>query len=650
MIKALVAAVLVLGGVGVVASTSAEAASVSAGTYVPLARPVRVVAGHTVKAGRALSARVGGSGAVAVTLTASGSTASGALVAYGASRSSTTNLQYAKGASASDTAVVPVSSGRIHGYNAARHGSVQVSVDVFGRYRAGSSSTPGAFHTLPTARRMGMPSLGAGRSMKIQLGGHLGVPAEPGAVVVTLTVSGAPRGGAILAHRPDEPQQNLPVVRFTAGRPVSSFVVLRTAGGQATLVNTSSRSVRIAIDVAGWYVIGFAQTARTFQTLVPTHVWSRQVGGGRSVNVSVAGQGGVPLRGVSAVLAVIHAVNPARAGAVQAWAAGTGRPKAAVALRFAARRSASNEVLIPVSSTGRLALKNLTHAAVTLALDVHGYVPTTGLTPPTSGSSARYVRNLDGGGSDAPTMQAEGVADAAAGSTLVLLDIGAQANDGTGVVLSSTATKLTYAQLVTALNGYLTGFANGGHKGTVAIGTNNGADDWTHYTAAQRGADWATKVVRAVSPPAGVTVIGANDIEGAFVSTEPQAAAWKSAFLAHVPGTGTALVYNGSADFCPKTWTRRAACNFGWTEARVYALAGGPRTVVLPQVYLGYMATQWAMINATGGGKLRFLGALTEHALDAGTLTPAQGWTALQRAMSSVTRTGVGRRVADIHA
>jgi hypothetical protein len=152
-----------------------------------------------------------------------------------------------------------------------------------------------------------------------------------------------------------------------------------------------------------------------------------------------------------------------------------------------------------------------------------------------------------------------------------------------------------------------------------------------------------------VTAPAGVTVIGANDLEAAFVSTEPQAETWKAAFLARMPGTGIALVYNGSADFCPQTRSRNAGCAYGWTDQKLSALAGGTRTEVLPQIYFGYMATQWAMVNTAGGGHLRFLGALTEYGMNHGTLTPGQGWVALQRAMSSVTRTAVGRLVADIH-
>jgi hypothetical protein len=530
---------------------------------------------------------------------------------------------------------------------------VQVQVDVSGYYRSGtgSSSNPGVFHVLATARRVLTLQPRGGASVTAAIGGHAGVPAEAGAAAVTLTVSGGTRSGTILSHRPDEPKLSLPLVRFAAGQAVSSFAVVRLSGGRTTFVNTSSGAVRLTVDVAGWYTIGFAGTAHAFQTVVQTRVLSAHLGGGANLTVQPAGQGGVPLTGVAAVLVTLHALSPSATGGLQAWRAGVGRPQSSTVLDFGDGRSASNVALVPVSSGGRFTVHNTARTAIGLAVDVDGYVPATTLPNPAKTATARYVRDITGAAGDVTTMQAEGAADAAAGYAFVLLDIGAQANDRTGVVLSATTTKLTYGQLVTALDAYVDGFATGNHAGTVAVGTNNGADDWTNYPAAQRGSDWATQVVlpAAAHAATNVTVIGANDLEAAFSSTEPQAAAWKTAFLAQLPGTGTALVYNGSADFCPKTWTVNAPCNFGWTERALYGLAGGSRTVVLPQVYFGYMATQWAMINKTGGGGLRFVGALTEHAMDSGTLQPNQGWVALQRAMSSVTATRIGGQVADIH-
>jgi hypothetical protein len=653
------------------AAQAADAASAAAGSYVALAKQSRVVDTRTgaagnhrgaLRAGQTIAVRVAGVGAlpstgvgsVVVTVTALRPTGTGSVVLYGASAPRTSNLSFAAGgAPVTDTAVVPLSAGRMHIRNTAARGAVQLTVDVSGYYRAGTPSArrAGIFHILGTARRVVTLRPHAHASVTTAIGGRAGVPSGAGAAAVTLTVSGATRSGTLLGHRPDEPKQNLPLVRFAAGRAVSSFAVVRLSGGRTTLVNTSAASVRISVDVAGWYTIGFAQSAQAFQTVVQTRVATTHLSGASTVTLKVAGRGGVPLRHAAAVLITLQALSPSASGFLQAWQGGLRRPRTTAVLGFSSGQSASNVVMVPVSRDGRIAVHNTSKRATDLAVDVDGYVPATTLPNPAATATARYVRNISGAPSDAATMQAEGAADAAAGYSFVLLDIGAQANDRTGVVLSGTSTELTYAQLRAAIQGYLTGFATGGHTGQVAVGTNNSGNDWTTYPASDRGADWATEVVvpLANGAPSGITVIGANDLEAGFFSTEPQAEAWKAAFLNHVPGAGTALVYNGSADFCPTTWRWGARCNFGWTETKLYGLAGGSRTVVLPQIYFGYMATQWAMINKTGGGGLHFLGALTQYAMDHGSLRPAQGWAALQRAMSSVTTEAIGNQVADIH-
>ncbi len=676
-LSVLAATGLALAGAAVVQAGPAAAAA-PGGTYVALPVQSRVVDTRTgaggnhkgaVGAGHSISVKIAGVGrvpaagigSVVVTLTAVHPSGTGGLLAYSGRRPTATSLQFMAGQPAvTNTAVVPLSSGRMTIANVSARGSVQVVVDVSGYYRSGaaSASDPGVFHALPRAARAvdtrtgaagnHKGALGPGRGIAPTIGGKSGIPADAGAVAVTITVLNATRAGSIIAHRPDEPRQNYALVHFGAGQRASGFAVLRLSGGRVDLVNTGGGKVDVVVDVAGWYNIGFAQTAAAFQTVVQTRALSTSVRANANVAVRVAGIGGVPLSGVAAVLATVHVAGPTRNGGLQAWKYGVARPGSTTVLQFRAGQTVSDVVLIPLSPDGRFYLHNSSSGSTRLVVDIDGYVPATPLTPPTGTATARYVRNItDSAGND---LSAEGAADAAAGYSFVLLDIGAQLNDKTGVALTGNDRRISYANLVSALTTYLTGFATGGHTGRVAVGTNNSGSDWANYTGTARGADWATQVVRPLAVVApGVTVIGANDLEAGFVSTEPQAEAWKAAFLSEMPGTGTALVYNGSADFCPKTWTRNSACNFGWTYAKLYALAGGSRTEVLPQIYFGYMATEWAEIDATGGGHLRFLGALTEYALDHGTLQPGQGWTALRRAVASVTTTPIGSAVADIH-
>jgi hypothetical protein len=141
----------------------------------------------------------------------------------------------------------------------------------------------------------------------------------------------------------------------------------------------------------------------------------------------------------------------------------------------------------------------------------------------------------------------------------------------------------------------------------------------------------------------GLTIVGADDIEPGFASTQAQAQAWENAYLA-AAATKT-LIFNGSADGCPDGFgDLRAPCSRGYTEQGLYNLAHNVqdptyRIDVTPQIYSPSMAAQWANVDKTGGGQLTIAGTLTEHALAPRTYSAANGWAALYYAIGSITRT-----------
>ena len=178
------------------------------------------------------------------------------------------------------------------------------------------------------------------------------------------------------------------------------------------------------------------------------------------------------------------------------------------------------------------------------------------------------------------------------------------------------------------------------------------------YSATMRGQDWAAKVVDAVTTPAGLTVVGANDIEPGFASTWQQAHDWENAYLA---ATNAGLIFNGSADGCPFGFGHPGeTCAYGWTEQQIYdpMYRGDGRVRALPQVYTAGVGAWWANIDATGGGKIDFVGALTEYQLcpaassdcPSPSFQPGQGWAALYRAVATVIDTPKIPAVTDLRA
>jgi hypothetical protein len=255
-------------------------------------------------------------------------------------------------------------------------------------------------------------------------------------------------------------------------------------------------------------------------------------------------------------------------------------------------------------------------------------------------------------------MTMHGTDDGAAGATFVLLDLGAQSvtsplsktHPGVAITRTDPVVRFTYPQLTTVLNKYLAalGTSSTGHQVTVAIGTNNDGD-WAAYHATPRGRDWAN-LIDGLTTPANVNVVGADDIEANFASTEAQAEAWEQAYFGN---TAADLVFNGALNDCPTVFGDRSTCAFGWTQADYgrltrHVVNGHNRTLVLPQIYFPVQAVQWANVAAHAGGALRFAGSLTEFAADSSTFTPDQGWAALYRALQWTMTTPHLPRAVDI--
>jgi hypothetical protein len=302
----------------------------------------------------------------------------------------------------------------------------------------------------------------------------------------------------------------------------------------------------------------------------------------------------------------------------------------------------------------------------------------------TSRSISHYVRNLTGVPGDFGVMKSTGCADASSDTTysptqqhLMVLDIGAQtihdplSQTNPGVLLTGTQTRLTYGALVSALQGYITGYAAcfaGPGLPTIVVATNNdGAWDGP-YQAAARGQDWAQQVINPLRQYAkSITTIpaltphpvidGGIDLEAGFASSLSEATTFESQYLGN---TAADLVDIGSLDGCPQTYTTAESCaavtddngvTKTWKLADYVQLTHAidpSRIRVLPEVYYTSQAKQWAVLEqestAEDNGDLNFLGVLTEQAAcssngqSCGELTPPSAYTALRESLPAALR------------
>jgi hypothetical protein len=96
------------------------------------------------------------------------------------------------------------------------------------------------------------------------------------------------------------------------------------------------------------------------------------VAGGGTVHLQVAGRGGVPASGVSAVVLNVTVTAPVASGFVSAYADGATRPTVSN-LNFIKGQTVPNLVVAPVGSNGKVALFNGSGGSLQLIADVSGY-------------------------------------------------------------------------------------------------------------------------------------------------------------------------------------------------------------------------------------------------------------------------------------
>lgn len=684
-----VGVVVLLAGV-----TPAVAAPVS-GTYHPTA-PARILDTRTgvgagaVKAGDEAVLTVAGlspvpaaASAVVLNVTVTAPKGSGYVTVYpddGSARPLASNLNFVAGQTVPTLVVVSVpSDGKIRLYNESG-GSVQLIADVSGYYTgANVPSGQGAFgvlsplRLLDTRNGVGAPQAAVaaqGSAMFTVIGND--VPVGVSAVVLNVTVTQPVASGYITAHPDGGLIPTASNLNFGSNQTAANLVVVPVgADGKVSLFNGSTGTVQLVADISGYFLAGDPVNAGVLGALSPVRLLDTRngVGGPKTVvapfqsrTVSMAGSGGVPLTGVGAVILNVTVTAPTGAGYLTVYGAAV-QPVVSN-LNFVKGQSVPNLVVTQVGASGTVTFFNGSSGSVQIIADASGYIPSADAPLPST-STSHYVRNISGADSDVATMQAEGCADDQAGSRLVLLDIGAQSNankppSANGTVLSAgspgvrlttqaSVVRLSYPQLVTALDAYTQGYVDCGSAGvTVAVGTNSSGVSAT-YPAAAKGADWAGAVLDQLTVHTQVRLTGANDIEASFGDTPVDAMAWETSFLG---ATTQDLVYSGSVDNCPMTLASTADCGPAvgqsgpsWTRADYASLAHGlspARITALPQIYYGSQAVQWANINATAsanGGAIVFAGVLTENGSACGTdcaMTPSLGWAALYHRLSTI--------------
>ena len=414
-------------------------------------------------------------GGTAVTITGT-NFVSGATVSFGASAA---------------TGVTVVSATQITATSPAHAvGVVDVTVTTAGGTSAISSAdqftytpppTVVGYNALPPARicdtRAGQPTnqcsgapLGAGATQVVTVAGNGGVPAAgSGVTAVVLNVTAAnPTATSYLTVYPDGQTKPLASsLNFAAGTNVPNLVtVALPANGKVDVYNASG-TVDLIIDVEGYYAPEATTGTGLYNALSPARICdtrasqpSNQCTGkapaaGSTLDVTVAGNGGVPATGAAAVVLNVTAIDSAHAGYLTVYPTGTSQPTASN-VNYAAGQVVPNRVMVPLGSGGAITIFT-GNGSPDIAVDVSGYF-TDASNPSATGAqftaATSPVRICDTRASQTSN-QCTGKTLAAGGK----LDV--TATGANSVPANATAVVLNVTAANETSNGYLTVFPTG---------------------------------------------------------------------------------------------------------------------------------------------------------------------------------------------
>ncbi len=227
-------------------------------------------------------------------------------------------------------------------------------------------------------------ALGAGGSAVLQLPAGV-VDNAASAVVLNVTATDAAGPGFVTVWPAGKQQPVASSLNLeTPGQTVANLVTV-AVGTARSVAFYASGGTHLVADLAGYYLPSGATSAGRYQPVTPARLLDSRVTGGpfapgETRTLAVAGQGGVPASGASAVMLNVTATGAAGSGFVTVWPADVTRPTASNVNPDRVGQTIPNSVVVRLPASGALQLYS--HNGADLIVDVVGWF--TGASSPTS--------------------------------------------------------------------------------------------------------------------------------------------------------------------------------------------------------------------------------------------------------------------------
>ena len=334
--------------------------------------------------------------AVAIDITATAQTEIGYLVAYadGTQQPVTSATNY----SASDTVtgyeIVPVGAdGKIAIYNSS-NGTTQLIVDITGYYTSDPTLTGDqTYHPLTAAYRAldtatstanttglsGTGPVAAGKSFTLQITGVDAIPTNATAVAINLTSFTNSGLGIIEAYQTGITEPTDTSLTYDGGQIASLAADVSIGTGGTITISNSTSSTDIIGDISGYFTTN--ETGEVYHTTTPTRIVDTRIGvGGTTGALAANGTYTIPTTAIDEItttphptLAVMLTATVGTAnGVFVAYPGGATMPGTSN-LNWSTGQNIANLALIPVGTTGTIAVTNDDSGTVQLVADCSGY-------------------------------------------------------------------------------------------------------------------------------------------------------------------------------------------------------------------------------------------------------------------------------------
>jgi hypothetical protein len=220
--------------------------------------------------------------------------------------------------------------------------------------------------------RNGLSKVGTGQTFTLPVSGYVGVPpTDVAGVVVNVTVTRPDSPSYLTVYPCGVARPTTSNLNFMPWTTVANLVEVPLGRGGAICLFNGNGGTDIVVDVEGWVSLTGTDTTTVglYRPLPPVRLLDTRygpapvsgrlgaLGPGQTANIQVAGRGGVPATGVSAVVLNLTATDTTTVGYLTAYPSGTANPGTSN-LNFKAGQTVPNRVIAMLGSDGQVSIFN----------------------------------------------------------------------------------------------------------------------------------------------------------------------------------------------------------------------------------------------------------------------------------------------------